>query len=251
MRNLILILATAFFLTFLAGQANAHVVEFNPERTVKLIGTIYGSMAKDVARKVRSLATGPLDKPINLFINSYGGSVSAGNQIIDAIEGAQYLGYKVRCGVGMYAMSMAFTILSQCTERYTLANTQLMFHPARIMTRRPILAPTLSYWADELERINAEIRLTLLLSMEMDSHLFDFHFDKETIWPAHVLATKIDPNWLLVVKDFKGVANVHEEPRRFRFFGKKKNTAKTGVQGAERITPDPPVEIIGVPTFSN
>lgn len=68
------------------------------------------------------------DKKFTLIINSYGGSVLAGNIIIGAIQYAQSLGYKVKGICQGFAFSMAFDILLACDEREGYSFSEYMVH---------------------------------------------------------------------------------------------------------------------------
>lgn len=59
---------------------------------------------------------------INIFINSEGGSVLAGNRIVDFIKNKNYTCIAAR------AYSMAFVILQACKNRYVLSSATVMQH---------------------------------------------------------------------------------------------------------------------------
>jgi hypothetical protein len=69
-------------------------------------------------------------KTINVNIESPGGSVFLGLEIMDKIRELESQGFKVRCTVQNMAASMGFNILQACTERIALNKSVLMSHPA-------------------------------------------------------------------------------------------------------------------------
>lgn len=83
--------------------------------------------------RVRSqIAAAEKDKPLDIYVNSPGGSVFAGNEIINNINGwAAETGQEVNITVGALAASMAAAMLV-CTSAKVRAhkNAKLMFHGA-------------------------------------------------------------------------------------------------------------------------
>lgn len=65
--------------------------------------------------------------PINIYIDSQGGSVIAGLQFINNMEWHMSQGKIINC-IGKSAYSMAFIILQHCTNRYVIQSTTLMQH---------------------------------------------------------------------------------------------------------------------------
>ena len=104
--------------------------------------------------------------------------------IIDAMSAVKTKGYKVTCVTGVLAASMAFNILAACDERWSLPNAQLLWHPARIFTRRPVTADVMETWTEELKSINDKIKDLIIESSEMDEDFFDKHDQRETLHPA-------------------------------------------------------------------
>lgn len=73
---------------------------------------------------------------VELYINSQGGSVFAGNEISNALKSFEATGHKVDVTVGALAASMAAVIVAGCKpENVKLhQNTQIMFHGAQVVT---------------------------------------------------------------------------------------------------------------------
>ena len=99
----------------------------NPDRIIMLTGEVSDGMANAVVVELLKLEAESPDKPIKIYINSPGGSVSAGLMIYDAM---MYIKPPVHTiGMGMCA-SMASFLLSAGNpgNRYILPNTMDMAH---------------------------------------------------------------------------------------------------------------------------
>lgn len=68
------------------------------------------------------------NKEITLLINSYGGSVWAGNSIIGMMNYLKSKGYKIIGIVQSMCFSMAFDILCNCDVRYGYSHSEYMIH---------------------------------------------------------------------------------------------------------------------------
>ncbi len=182
-------------------------IDMTGSRTVRISGEVGGSILS-VASNIERLSAAS-SEPINIIINSPGGSVPAGLQLVEALHIAKARGVTVRCAVTNLAASMAFIILSECSERYALSNSLLLFHPARAMLMFATLkAEDARYMAEELEAINFEMCDRLELSMGIASakhkEWFSYHYKNETLWTATRLVKQIPQrNWITIVSDIK------------------------------------------------
>jgi len=182
-------------------------------RTVKVAGEINGSIL-EVAGKIDRMSKENAKQPINIIINSPGGSVPAGLQLVEAVHVAQSRGVKVRCAVTTLAASMAYILLSQCDERFALANSLLLFHPARAFVFMGALkAEDARYMAEELESINNEMGDLLEESMGIvtaeQKRWFDYHTKNETLWTASRLSRVVPTrSWLTIVSDIGVEGNI-------------------------------------------
>ena len=97
------------------------------DRIIFLTGPIDDNVANSIVAQLIYLEAKDMDKDISLYINSPGGSVTAGMAIYDTI---QYIKSDVStiC-IGM-AASMAAVLLASGTKgkRYVLANSEVMIH---------------------------------------------------------------------------------------------------------------------------
>ncbi len=102
-------------------------VELYKSRNILLTGTIDSEMASAVIAQLLSLEAQDPEEDITIYIDSPGGSVSAGMSIYDTM---QILKCDVRTIVTGMAASMAAVLLSGGTrgKRYALENSEVMIH---------------------------------------------------------------------------------------------------------------------------
>jgi ATP-dependent Clp protease, protease subunit len=99
--------------------------------TVELRGLITPSLAKPIVDKIKELSKDDSVSEIWLRINSPGGQISVGNDIIDAIE-AVPSSIKTVCVVDHDGFSMAAVILESCNERAMTKRSSIMYHEASV-----------------------------------------------------------------------------------------------------------------------
>jgi ATP-dependent protease ClpP protease subunit len=212
-RATVLLAVLSFFgvMPVYAGQA----LDMTGPRTVRVSGVV-GMNAIDVANKIERLSA-ESKEDINLIINSPGGSVPAGMQVVESIAVAKARGVTVRCAVTVLAASMAFSILNECSERYALNNSLLLFHPARAMIMGALKSEDARYIAEELDAINAELIDKLELSFGVATNAQKewmlYHFKNETLWSAGRLVKEIPTrNWLTIVEDIQAEGSLFGSP---------------------------------------
>jgi ATP-dependent protease ClpP protease subunit len=238
MRNLIvratILFAVLSFLGVLPAYAGP-ALDMTGKRTVRLSGEIGGGNAIDVANRVERLSA-ESKKPINIIINSPGGSVAAGMQIVQAISIAKSRGVTVRCAVTVLAASMAFTVLNECSERYALSNSLLLFHPARAMVVfAAVKAEEATYMGEQLAAINNELLDKLEGSFGVVTNQqktwLEYHFNNETLWPASRLVKEIPrKQWLSVVDDIHAEGSLFGNPSEEGAVAVKNFLQERGVQ---------------------
>lgn len=99
------------------------LIKIDPTNMVFLRGTITSTSASKIVNQLLQLKS----KEIYLYIDSPGGSVMSGLQIIQTIESLQQSGTKVYT-IGNNAASMAYIIHQYGTERYVTQWSLLMQH---------------------------------------------------------------------------------------------------------------------------
>lgn len=109
----------------LAPAIFANTLTVLPQQTVALIGPVTQSSAAVVVDRIHLLNRGRDLDPIYLVINSPGGDVLAGFQIIQAMEASRRPVYTVDVG---FAASMAAIIHAYGVQRYMTPKSALMYH---------------------------------------------------------------------------------------------------------------------------
>lgn len=202
----ILLLISLFILSSVPAMAGP-VIDMTGTRLIRIEGQV-GPDIMASAIKMDELSSASKE-PINIVINSPGGSVFAGIQMVEAIHIAQNRGVKVRCAVSTMAASMAFIILSECDERYAFSNSLLLFHPASVGIMFGVLrAEQARAIAEDLEAINDDMSDLMKAAMGVNDFFqeqwYRYHFNKETLWTAKRLA-KEAPNekFLAIISDIR------------------------------------------------
>ncbi len=113
------------------------------QNIVTCFGEINNDMAYSIITQLLYLDNVDNDKPINLYINSGGGSVYDGNAIIDIIQNMSKKVNTVCVGI---AMSMGNQILASGTgERRSLPNSRIMIHSVSSGTQGKIQDMEIDY----------------------------------------------------------------------------------------------------------
>lgn len=86
-----------------------------------------------VDQTLNELLTDTTENDVYVFIDTFGGSVFAGNKLIEVIELLTLQGKNVYC-IADTAMSMGFAILQGCPTRYVLESSMLMQHQMSLGT---------------------------------------------------------------------------------------------------------------------
>lgn len=174
----------------------------NPKRTVTVLGEIGGN-ALEASHKLLQL--GDSKEDVYLIINSPGGSINAGDILIDAMEAVKSRGIKIKCVTTIMTASMAYSIYMHCDERFATSNALLLYHPARVSGNFSLTdADALEIGAD-LKEINLELLDYLEDVMGMDRALLEQTFYREKLWKAHKLVPKCRRGFITIVGDIQGV----------------------------------------------
>lgn len=182
------------------------VVTVDPDRTIRVTGVIDSSTIQ-TGNKILRLSDNDPDEPIYLIINSGGGSVLAGTQIITMMRIAQNRGTRIVCIVPMVAASMAFQILAECDTRYTFRYSLLLWHPIRVQIRGILTPRRAIQLAEEMERYEKAMVRVLLERLGIERDVFDYHYYNETLHLSENLI-EIAPGFIEIVDDVQGVPNM-------------------------------------------
>lgn len=123
-----LVVAAVFFFPLSNVNGKTNTVVLSKSNTIVLSGEVDGETASSVILQARALSDQHswADKPLYLFMNTPGGSIQTGLEIIEALKG---LGRPITT-VSLFSASMGFQIVQGLGERLVLSNGVLMSHRA-------------------------------------------------------------------------------------------------------------------------
>lgn len=204
MFKVILLSLFTFFASSALGQAKYVTVEVDPAHTVNVKGEIAVNSFK-IAANIEKAADGS-GAPIHLIINSGGGSVALGSQILSAVTLAKSRGHEIRCYVPNFAASMAFQVFIYCDKRYALKNALLLWHPMK-SSIRGATAENLLYEGKRLQAWEKPFINDLLKALKIPYKTFQYHRQNETMWMAYEFKN-LTPGFLTIVDDIKGATDL-------------------------------------------
>lgn len=195
--------AVILCLVGVTASAAPKVFTANKDRTIYLVGEV-GANALELAAQVQSLAE-TSRAPIDIVINSPGGSVQAGLQLISSINMAQARGIRFRCIVPVLAASMGFQVLAHCDERYSLKYSMLLFHPMKVFIMMGALSSEdLLYEGRRIRETEEPLVKDLQDILAISPDTFYYHYRHETLWFAYEFR-KLSPGFLTIVDDIRNV----------------------------------------------
>jgi ATP-dependent Clp protease protease subunit len=136
-----------------ASQESLDTIKLTHDNFVTIRGPINGQSASRVINDLLSNE----QQEIYVFINSGGGSVVSGGEIIQTIKALQSAGKTINC-IANTAMSMAFAILESCSNRYVLPSSVIMQHQMSIHVENNLL------------NMNSYMRFVQAMSDDLDAH---------------------------------------------------------------------------------
>ena len=142
---------------------------------------------------------------IFLLINSPGGSVAAGNVFIASMIMAKSRGVKVKCVIPIYAASMAFSIMLNCSKNYVLEKTSLLFHPVRIGLMGYLTGLDAQSLAQDLLAMDNQLLTQLSIILAVPRQDLIEPFVDEKWWSAKEMKAFIgNKSFLTIVKNIEG-----------------------------------------------
>ncbi len=192
----------------------AETAKYNPARSITLNGIIDNTTLAR-ANELSALAESSKE-PIDVLIASPGGVISYGLYFIQAIKLAEAKGVKVRCFVPAMAASMAYTIFTQCTERYALPYAQLLFHPPRVsgnMLLTPAGAANLAQGLADIEMVLLKLIIPAMqVTEENGGDWFVESYQNERLFVASDLLQESPVKWFSVVGKIDGCQDLFPDP---------------------------------------
>lgn len=184
----------------LVKKATLHV---DKARVVSVLGRVDGRIIEK-ANELMKLAKSSRE-PIYVFINSPGGSVRAGDVFIDAMTVVKSRGIEIKCVTSIYAASMAFSILVNCTDRYVLPNTRLLFHPVRAGLMGSYTGIEMAEIGAELNEMDTTLQDLLVSKTGIDREVMKKAYYAEKWWKAPEIQAATTEGWLTIVDDITGI----------------------------------------------
>lgn len=171
-------------------------------RTLVYVGPIDGRSSL-FAGAVMQLGLQDPTQPIDILINSDGGDVGQGAQLIMAIEFAKKIGVDVRCVNVNHAISMGFMIMAHCSHRYALPASVSMFHYPKVMMG-PSSSENLRENADRLKELEDAFITDLANQLKRPEGLVRKEALAETMWSSDELNI-FSPGFYTPVDGIQGV----------------------------------------------
>lgn len=188
----------AFLLLISPTQAHAyHLVserahiDITTDKVISLEGEVDSAMEmRYIAQK---LATDALPGPRVLLINSPGGYVDSGENIIQILESERAAGTQVICVVTGMASSMAFNLLTHCDVRLSVAKARMVVHKIAVGGLNPFVrgtAQNLRRIADEMDEIDEKYCVANAAAMHLARADYDKFADLESNWTPEELLSR-------------------------------------------------------------
>lgn len=153
-------------------------------------------MANDILRHSRT------NNSIYMLINSPGGSVSAGNLIISAMNIAKLRGVTFVCLSTKYAHSMAFILMLHCDKRYALEGTRFLIHGVRYYSAPFQITEnteqTTKQAHEDLRRANIQFLNMITKSSGISLDVLKPAFYGEKVWDVEELERNTYYGWITV-----------------------------------------------------
>lgn len=173
------------------------------DRTVMIEGVIAGAGLKAIGAQLVAWSVQKPAVPVNIIIDSPGGSVYSGTMFINQMEAVRGRGTPVRCFVSGMAASMAFSILLHCDERYALANSYLLWHPVRAQPG-PVTGREAEAIGRAIQALDRWILIDLARTLRLQQATLRYHFYNETMHYGRELAA-MDPEFMTIANSFPGL----------------------------------------------
>ncbi len=177
----------------LTGWANAAPdtdAPFQPGRTLVIDSHIEESNLDDLGKALVRWGLDANPAPADLIINSPGGVIMAGLAFINRMEAAKLKGLTIRCWVPDMAMSMAFSILLHCDERYTTPAAAFLFHRARSFINAPLTGVDAQTISSELLSLDQVLFKDIMAHLNMPYNSALYYFNIEAMHLAPQLQTR-------------------------------------------------------------
>ena len=182
------------------GRSQSGILTLDPASTTTLLGVVDDESVTTVVKKMISVQS----NTITVVLDSPGGHVSSGLRLIGVMHNLQAQGKTIRCVVTGMAMSMAFYILSECSERYVMPLSALLFHPIRVAFNGPLTGVEAAALGQSLLSYELYLKTRIIDHMNVGGDWYDAHWVAETIHHGADLRTAA-PSFVRVVPGVVGM----------------------------------------------
>jgi ATP-dependent protease ClpP protease subunit len=200
--SLALFVLTATLLSPLMETAKAETLIVNPKRTLNIYGPV-DSGTIFTANRLLEMTKESKD-PVYIVLNSPGGGVLSGMQVISIMRVLKSRGVEIHCVVPMMAASMAFQFFAECTHRYAFEYSLLLWHPIRAEVNGVLTPKQAIALAEDMQRYEKYMVNVLLRELDIDEELFYKHYYNETFHLGGGLKD-MSPDFLTIITDVVGV----------------------------------------------
>jgi ATP-dependent protease ClpP protease subunit len=191
------LLLAALVLTFPAtclAKPQPHVVLYVDD-------VISANSIAPLSEALRKIVVSKTDTNIDIVINSPGGEIESGMAFVNLMASARAQGSTITCYVEDIAASMAFQILTQCSKRYALPASMMLWHGVRMQTRQPITVTYASQLARLLTEFDQLIKWQLYSTLKLPRKDVDKAFEDELLWTG-VSLHKLAPDFVTLKMDY-------------------------------------------------
>jgi ATP-dependent protease ClpP protease subunit len=212
MKNILLFLTIVMTPSCATAASKQPIIfKFDPSRTVRVEGVVQGSSVLPAINTILQLAVPDAveKKPIYMLINSPGGDVMSGGVLVQAMKSAKLRGYEINCGVSYMAASMGFSILMECSNRFALPTSRLLFHSAAVGGAQRVNMFEAAEIYEILAKINKPLLEQILESTGMDEQTMMVAFYQEKFWPMDEFTAAVKKGWITVADDFQGLQFIY------------------------------------------
>ena len=152
--------------------------KFLAQRKIFLWGAVTDSTAKDLTEKLLYLESDAPGKPITFYLNSPGGSVTAGMAIFDTMK---LISSPITVDVTGMAASMGSILLCGAAkgQRYIYPHARVLIHQPLISGRMIGPASDINIQAKEMEKLRAELNQILATSSGQPIENIDRDTDRD------------------------------------------------------------------------
>ncbi len=162
--------------TFKLNNNNRTVLKINQQELINIENSITDLTKQSI--KLDNLVK-QNKKTDYIRISSGGGHLKAGMQFIQRIKAAKDYKIVVVCFIDKLAASMALIIFSECSERYALYGSRIMWHSVAIMGCLRLNVFALKKLEQEIITLNNKSWKTT--RGYFNDSFFEKHFEKETL----------------------------------------------------------------------